>query len=45
MDINHFKLGAYVHNGLGVLYMEGIISYEDACAHVQNAKTIMDVSS
>ena len=26
------------------LYMEGIISYEDAIAHVRNAKTIMDVS-
>jgi twitching motility protein PilT len=27
------------------LYMEGIISYEDAIAQVRNAKTIMDVSS
>jgi len=45
METNYKEGMSTMDRSVKGLYMEGIISYEDACAHVQNAKTIMDVSS
>jgi twitching motility protein PilT len=45
METNYKEGMSTMDRSVKALYMEGIISYEDACAHVQNAKTIMDVSS
>ncbi|MFO7975284.1 MAG: type IV pilus twitching motility protein PilT [Candidatus Hydrogenedentota bacterium] len=45
METNYKEGMSTMDRSVKGLYMEGIISYDDACAHVQNAKTIMDVSS
>jgi len=45
METNYKEGMTTMDRSVKGLYMEGIISYDDACAHVQNAKTIMDVSS
>jgi len=44
METNYKEGMSTMDRAVKGLYMEGIISYDDACAHVQNAKTIMDVN-
>lgn len=44
METNYKEGMSTMDRSVKELYMEGIISYDDACAHVQNTKTIMDVS-